>query len=203
MIKKLVLAVVLLFSISTFSFSQDMDVKNCDIIVWRPQAFLLVPDVYIPSIIPEFMCDNIDKLWYHVDLVIDKDGLLMTSTPKHGAGATSTIDSRLSGTWISFMILRNDTADCNEVLDRAYSLEGAYDWTGYYLHVLDLCFSCSKLTFFRDLPREIFEYHCASFVFTATEIVDNPNVATPFDVVNDIKNGTITDWKIVQETDLE
>ena len=201
MLKTSLITIVLLVSLCITGYPQEIpEIKTCDIIMWRPIAYQLFPGAMIPSEAPEFLCDNIDKLWYHVDFVTDGDrGLLMTATPDAGAGATSTLDSRLdSGTWTDAIVLRCDTCNCDEMLIVADELEGAYDWVGYYLHVLDLSLFCSKLSFFRGIPRPLFDYHCASFVFTVTGIVDNPHVATPFDIVNDINSGIITDWEIVE-----
>ena len=184
---------------------EDAELKEGDVCIWRPEEFKHI-GFDCPSIVYESLCPNIEKLWSHVDYVVDGEtGEIMTADPLHGAGGTSTIESRVeSETWTDLVVIRNPNLDVEAATKLAKSLEGDYDWLGYYLHLIDLTplFPaslppyCSKFVLARGISRALQNYHCASFTFTVVGI-EKPHITTPFDVINGINDGTITDWEIV------
>jgi len=214
-LKRITIAVTIACFFSVAS-AQDIDVQTGDIIFWRPNVWEPLPELAINASLTELLCDNIDTFWFHADYVRNgKNGEIRTSDPKRGAKSDSTIEDRIqSGYWNKLLVLRNPALDIDGANEIADTIDGEYDWMGYYLHVTDLFaldlmnlpfLLCSKQLFARMLYvyfPELTEgrYHCVSCTYTIVGIED-PYTKTTWDLVNEITGGT-SEWEIVGEYDL-
>lgn len=194
-----------------YGIGLETPVQAGDIVLFRSYTIEVLGFAY-PVWLVESCCFNIDTFWYHAEIVYDENGGIVTSAPPDGTGHTSTLSHRYEeGIWNKIILLRNSALaeeQIDSILDTAFSLEGNYDWVGYYLHILDLFTSCSILEIFRSAPRPLYDYHCVSataFSFEANDIQVSkkaPHITTPWDIVYYACDEN-TDWEIVEICNLD
>jgi hypothetical protein len=173
--------------VSIAAILSAIEIKPGDIALWIP--------VGVEFDTASLWCPHL-PFFYHADVIIDEDGQVMTSAPPQGCGSSSTIKDRIaSGMWQKLVIVRNEHADVDAILERAYSLECEYDWVGFYLQWFDFFLCCSECLFFRLTPRPLDDYHCASFTAYCAGF-DNPHTMVPWEMINN--HG----WQIVGESEL-